>query len=67
MKVFDVIYTLTGGGPGTVTEAVIPYIYRTTFWSMDMGYSSALSLLFLIGMAFLSLLIVRAVGRIEET
>lgn len=41
-KIFDIIWVMTRGGPGTATEAVAVYAYRHTFRYWDMGYGSAL-------------------------
>ncbi|NPV87068.1 MAG: sugar ABC transporter permease [Anaerolineae bacterium] len=41
-RIFDIIWVMTRGGPGTVTEAVAVYAYRHTFRYWDMGYGSAL-------------------------
>lgn len=42
-KVFDLIYILTGGGPGNRTEVMSYYIYRQSFQLFDVGYGSALA------------------------
>jgi len=44
LKVYDIIYTVTTGGPGTATETLSYLIYRQTFayfW-VDLGSSMAL-------------------------
>ncbi|MCX6090964.1 MAG: sugar ABC transporter permease [Candidatus Atribacteria bacterium] len=46
-KIFDVIFSLTGGGPGTATEVFSLYTYRTGLRFFDFGYASALSYLLL--------------------
>ncbi len=38
---FGVVYIMTGGGPGRSTELVVYHIYRTGFGLMDIGGSSA--------------------------
>jgi multiple sugar transport system permease protein len=43
LKVFDEIYLLTGGGPGSATEVISYTIYRTFFTQDRMGYGSAMS------------------------
>lgn len=43
-KVFAMVQTLTGGGPGTSTTYMIQYIYNTGFDKMKVGYSSAASM-----------------------
>lgn len=42
-KVFDEIYLLTGGGPGTATEVISFTIYRRFFTEDQTGYGSAIS------------------------
>jgi multiple sugar transport system permease protein len=46
-KVFDEVYLLTGGGPGTATEVVSFSIYRRFFTEDRMGYGSAISVIVL--------------------
>lgn len=58
-KVFDVIYILTGGGPGVATETLSIYTYTTGFTFLRMGYSSALGLLLFALIVSLALLIIR--------
>lgn len=57
-KVFDEIYLLTGGGPGTSTEVLSFTVYRRFFTEGLMGYGSAMSVVVLF---FVSMLIVAAV------
>jgi multiple sugar transport system permease protein len=48
-KVFDQIYLLTQGGPGTSTLVLVYHIYNEAFISWDLGYSSMVALvLFLV-------------------
>lgn len=63
-KEFDVIYILTGGGPGIATEALSLYTYTTGFSFLRMGYSSALGLVLFSIILALSLLIMRW-GEVE--
>jgi len=42
-KVFDTVYILTGGGPGTATEMLNFYIYIKGFRAFDLGYGTAMS------------------------
>lgn len=49
--VFDLIYTMTNGGPGHSTTVIVQYIFQKAFVEGDMGYGSALgAVLFLIMM-----------------
>ncbi len=43
-KVFDEIYLLTGGGPGTATEVISLYIYKVFSGQFRIGYASFLAL-----------------------
>ena len=43
LQTFDVLFTLTQGGPGTSTTVIIYYIYKNTIGSLSFGYSGALA------------------------
>ena len=43
VKTFDIIYIMTKGGPGIATDLVSYFIYRSAFFSLDIGRASALS------------------------
>jgi multiple sugar transport system permease protein len=43
-KVFDEVFLLTSGGPGTSTEVVGLHLYKIFFKQGDMGYGATLSL-----------------------
>lgn len=62
-KVFDEVYLLTGGGPGTATEVVSFSIYRRFFTEDRAGYGSALSIVTLFIMALVIVLAITAVQR----
>lgn len=40
-KVFDVIFSLTGGGPGRATEIISIFTYRIALRQFNLGYASA--------------------------
>jgi multiple sugar transport system substrate-binding protein len=42
-RVFDLVYVLTGGGPGTATEPVALYTFASLMQHLRFGYGSALS------------------------
>lgn len=56
-KVFDEIFLLTGGGPGTSTEVINFSIYRTFFGQDRVGMGSAMSLLTLLSVAVLTVVV----------
>jgi ABC-type sugar transport system permease subunit len=41
LHVFDLIYVMTGGGPGSSTTVLVQYIYQVAFQESEMGYASA--------------------------
>lgn len=43
-KVFDQVYMITQGGPGTSTLMLVYHIYNEAFVSWDLGYSSMVAL-----------------------
>jgi multiple sugar transport system permease protein len=48
LSAFAAILALTGGGPGTATEILNLYAYRTAFIELNFGYGSALAVLLLL-------------------
>ncbi|HEX2094259.1 MAG TPA: sugar ABC transporter permease [Longimicrobiaceae bacterium] len=61
-RVFDLIYVLTGGGPGTSTEPVALYTFNALFQNLRFGYGAALSVI-VFGITFaLALLYIRGLG-----
>ena len=52
-RVFDVVYVMTGGGPGTATEPIALYTFNTLLQNLRFGYGSALSvIIFVVAFAF---------------
>lgn len=43
LKYFDLVYVMTGGGPGTSTELMATYMYKNSFVTFNMGYGSAIA------------------------
>lgn len=66
-KVFDTIYILTGGGPGTATEMLTFYAYVAGFRPFNMGFTATISWAIVIIMSIVFLLFLRAFRRIEES
>jgi multiple sugar transport system permease protein len=62
-KIFDKVYALTGGGPGTATETISFYIYREGFNYFNLGRASAASVVMLLVVALISAIYVRYIIR----
>lgn len=65
-KVFDEIYLLTGGGPGTATEVINFSINRVFFGQDRVGMGSAMSLVTIFGIAALIVVANTMVRRRRE-
>ncbi|TDC97792.1 sugar ABC transporter permease [Nonomuraea deserti] len=51
-QVFDIVYVMTGGGPGNATTMLVTYAYSTGFEQRQQGYASAIGVvLYLIVLA----------------
>lgn len=60
-KIIDTVFVMTGGGPGISTETLTLFAYQEGFKKFNLGYTSALSFLFLIvitviGVVYLAIL-----------
>lgn len=66
LQAFDVIYVMTGGGPGFSTTVLIQYVFRSAFADARMGYAAALGLLLVLILLVFTLLRQRATRRAEE-
>jgi multiple sugar transport system permease protein len=68
-KVFDLVYSLTFGGPGFDTNLATFHIFRTAFRQFDVGYGAAQTLIFavMVGILTLPIVLLRdwAVGHAE--
>jgi multiple sugar transport system permease protein len=60
-KIFDVIYTLTYGGPGKSTEVVSLFVYKQGLKYFQIGSATAMSWVFLILVLIISLFFMRQV------
>lgn len=59
LSAFAAIFAATGGGPGTATEILNLYAYRTSFTELNIGYGSALAMVLLAITLFVSWLLFR--------
>jgi len=63
LKLFDMVYTMTRGGPGTSTEVISILVQRVGFRVFDMGTASAQAILLLILTILLSRAYIRFIYR----
>ena len=60
LSAFAAIFAATGGGPGTATEILNLYAYRTSFSELNLGYGAALAVVLLAITLGVSYLLFRA-------
>lgn len=65
IKTFDIIYSMTGGGPGFSSETLNIYTYNQAFYYFNFGYASSLLVIFFAIVMGLSLLVAYTRRRLE--
>jgi raffinose/stachyose/melibiose transport system permease protein len=66
MKQMELIYLSTAGGPGELTQFLGVYLYQKAFVSGEYGYGCALSVLFVVLSAGLTLAVQRAMRALSR-
>lgn len=66
LKYFDLIYVMTGGGPGSSSELMATYMYKNAFASQRMGYGSTIATGMFIIITVISLFTIKVLNREEE-
>jgi multiple sugar transport system permease protein len=61
-RLFDIVWALTKGGPGTMTETISIFAYVKGFQQFETSYTAAVALLIIV---FLSVLVFTALKRVE--
>lgn len=67
VKSFDIIYAITQGGPGTASETINLYLYSVAFAYYDVGYGSAIAVVFFVLVVALSALMIHLKKRVQWT
>jgi multiple sugar transport system permease protein len=62
-KIFDTLFIMTGGGPGTATETISVYIYKLTTQDLIWGYVAAIALAILIVLSVAAVFAMKRMGR----
>jgi ABC-type sugar transport system permease subunit len=66
VAVFDLVYVLTGGGPGTGTTLFSWLAWTTTFKSLNLGRGAALSFIMAVALALLIVVYMRVFAERHE-
>jgi len=64
LKTYDPVAAITWGGPGRATELLSYFLYRVGFYYFWVGYASAISLLFLYGVIFFTVVALKKIARL---
>jgi raffinose/stachyose/melibiose transport system permease protein len=67
LRIFDLIWIMTAGGPGHATETVATYVYTTAFRSLDVGYAQAMATILMVVIVALAAVEYRLLNRRAET
>ncbi|NWG15667.1 MAG: sugar ABC transporter permease [Chloroflexi bacterium] len=62
-QIFDQVYVMTSGGPGTATLTLVQYIYTTSFQFQKFGYGSAVTVILFLMLVFVAFFQIRAYRR----
>jgi multiple sugar transport system permease protein len=62
LRVFDLVYVLTGGGPGTATEPLALLTFDTLLGNLRFGLGAALSMLVFVLAGLVAAFVVRTLG-----
>jgi multiple sugar transport system permease protein len=62
-QVFDQIYVMTAGGPGTATLTLVQYMYYQAFQTYNLGYGAGVAYATFVGLLLLTLMVQRFFRR----
>ena len=63
LRIFDVIFSMFSGGPGISTTTLPLFVYRSTLVAEEVGKGSAVSILLIIVIIFLSIILINYRNR----
>lgn len=66
LRIFDLVWIMTAGGPGHATETVATHVFATAFRSFDVGYAQAMAMILMAGIVALAVVEYRFLNRRAE-
>ena len=66
LRVFDMVFMITGGGPMNASELMSSYMHRVAFLDLNAGYASAIAIVMLVFAVFLTSVLRFAASRFKE-
>ena len=67
LRIFDMVWIMTAGGPSHATETVATEIYVTAFRFLEVGYAQAMAMILLVVILLLTVVEYRLLNRRAET
>jgi raffinose/stachyose/melibiose transport system permease protein len=67
LRIFDLVWIMTAGGPEHATETVATYVYTTAFRSLDLGYAQSMATILLVVIVALAIVEYRLLNPRAET
>jgi len=66
LKYFDLVFVMTGGGPGVATELMATYMYKNSFVRFNMGYGATVASGMFILITLVALVVINVLNRKTE-
>jgi multiple sugar transport system permease protein len=66
LRIFDLVWIMTAGGPSHATETVATHVYTTAFRTLDIGYAQAMATILMVVILGLSVIEYRVLNRRSE-
>ena len=64
-RIFDIIWALTKGGPGTMTETISIYAYVQGFKQFETSYTAAIAFLVILILTVICIWAIRRMGLVK--
>lgn len=66
LRIFDIVFVMTGGGPNHASEVIASHMYTRSFKGMQFGYGSAMSVVLMIMCVLVTVILNGVFKRAEE-
>jgi multiple sugar transport system permease protein len=63
LKIFDMLFVMTAGGPGVATESLSLFLYKKTFQSLEWSYVAGIGITVLVILSVITALILQRAAR----
>jgi len=67
LRIFDMVWIMTAGGPAHATETVATHVYTTAFRFLEVGYAQAMAMILMVVILVLTIVEYRILNQRAET